>query len=68
MRNLLESDDDEEVIKGMNAVLEDSEEATILLDKYYWDIVPIVTKSVGLDEKSDAVSLLAEKASIVAGG
>ncbi len=64
VRNLLQSDDVEEVIKGMNAVLEESDEATMLLDKFYWEIIPTVAKSVGLDEKNDAVSLLAEKASI----
>ncbi len=64
MRNLLQSDDVEEVIKGMNAMLEESDEATMLLDEYYWDVVPAVAKSVGLDEKNDEVSLLAKKASI----
>ncbi len=64
MRDLLRSDDFEEVIKGMNELLEESDEATMLLDKYYWDIIPTVAKSVGLKEKSGAVSNLAEKASI----
>eukprot|EP01084_Bolivina_argentea_P161958 281867_1 len=61
VRDLLQSNDVEEVLKGMNAMLEESDEATMLLDEYYWDVVPAVAKSVDLDEKNDDVSLLAKK-------
>ncbi len=64
MRDLLQSNDVEEVLKGMNVMLEESDEATMLLDEYYWDVVPAVAKSVDLDEKNDDVSLLAKKESI----
>ncbi len=63
MRDLLQSDDVEEVVKGMNVMLEESDEATMLLNEYYWDVVPAVVQSVGSDEKSGNVSLLAKKAS-----